>query len=442
MGKQAILALLGLAVLAPASVALRVSPVGARRLSYLSAPRARAPVDGRPSAVIAPRRHAAVTAPRMGLFSSPIVTKPLVAALAISVTLIVRKMLLTPSRAYENSSDRNSVADEYDAWTKEEILEYYWGEHIHLGYYEKEDRAKGMVSAFRKDFKGAKLDFIDRMMEWGGLPGFQGAPDSYGRMPFKMQVLDVGCGIGGTSRHLAKKLGSRADVTGITISPAQVERATQLARFQGVQNAKFELVDAMNMKYPDNSFDVVWACESGEHMPDKAQYVSEMARVLKPGGKLIMCTWCERDERIGGPFTPTEREILDFLYAEWTHPMFISIEKYKEIMQMKGLSDVGVDDWNEETRPSWRHSIWVGIADPWPVVKRPHIWWKTIRDAWTLERMHRAFKRGLMRYGMFRATKPLNVQPGYPAQQAVATPQLISTSFDAQQDDVHKTSPF
>jgi len=37
------------------------------------------------------------------------------------------------------------------------------------------------------------------------------------------------------------------------------------------------------MDIPDNSYDVVWACESGEHMPDKKKYVEEMVRVLKPG---------------------------------------------------------------------------------------------------------------------------------------------------------------
>ena len=43
-------------------------------------------------------------------------------------------------------------------------------------------------------------------------------------------------------------------------------------------------MDALAMTWPDNSFDLVWACESGEHMPDKKRYVEEMARVLKPGG--------------------------------------------------------------------------------------------------------------------------------------------------------------
>ena len=41
------------------------------------------------------------------------------------------------------------------------------------------------------------------------------------------------------------------------------------------------------MDFPDNSFDVVWACESGEHMPDKAAYINEMMRVLKPAGNSL-----------------------------------------------------------------------------------------------------------------------------------------------------------
>jgi len=139
-------------------------------------------------------------------------------------------------------------------------------------------------------------------------------------------VLDVGCGIGGTSRYLAKKF-PEAQVTGITISEEQIARATALASERGIPNAKFELVDALNMKFADDSFDLVWACESGEHMPDKEKYVQEMARVLKPGGRIAIATWCQREEG-DKPFTPKERATLDYLYGEWTHPYFISIDEY------------------------------------------------------------------------------------------------------------------
>lgn len=304
--------------------------------------------------------------------------------------ILVRKSLWTPSRTYDKI--KNSVAEAYDAWQADGILEAYWGEHIHLGYYNEEERAKGYR---KKNFIQAKFDFIDRMMEFGGIS----------KPTYPIKVLDVGCGIGGTSRYLAKKLGTDADVTGITISPNQIARATALAAEQGVSNAHFELVDALNMRYPDNTFDVVWACESGEHMEDKKKYIEEMTRVLKPGGKMVVATWCQRDEG-GKPFNAEERKMLDFLYAEWSHPYFISISDYVKLMDGTGsLKQVTSADWTEATIPSWRHSIWVGVENPIPVLMKPLLWWKCVRDGVTLERMHRSFKSGLMQYGMMAATK-------------------------------------
>ena len=89
------------------------------------------------------------------------------------------------------------------------------------------------------------------------------------------------------------------------------------------------------MDFPDNSFDLVWACESGEHMPDKKKYVEEMTRVLKPGGTLVIACWCQREEAPGAPFTPEDKEQLRFLYEEWAHPFFISIEEFCRLMQAR-----------------------------------------------------------------------------------------------------------
>lgn len=159
-------------------------------------------------------------------------------------------------------------------------------------------------------------------------------------------------------------MGPSSTVTGITLSKNQVSRATELATASGINNVKFNVMDALNMSFPDNSFDVVWACESGEHMPDKKKYIEEMTRVLKPGGRIVIATWCQRDDR-SIPFSNKERKILDFLYSEWTHPYFISIEAYAELMKNTGVLEViKTDDWNKQTIPSWRHSIWVGVFDP------------------------------------------------------------------------------
>lgn len=59
------------------------------------------------------------------------------------------------------------------------------------------------------------------------------------------------------------------EVTGITLSGNQKRRATELATEQQCDNAVFQVMDALQMEFEDESFDLVWACESGEHMPDK-----------------------------------------------------------------------------------------------------------------------------------------------------------------------------
>ena len=212
----------------------------------------------------------------------------------------IARVLNTPSRVYDREA--NSVGREYDAWTSEGILEYYWGEHIHLGYYGETERKAPFYGG--KDFIEAKYDFIDRMLD-------------FSQTEKPRNILDVGCGIGGTSRYLAKKFPD-AQVTGITISEEQQKRATQLAAERGITNVKFEICDALAMKYEDNQYDFVWACESGEHMPDKEKYVQEMTRVLKPGGRMVIATWCQREEPPA--FNKKERKTLDYLYGEWTHP--------------------------------------------------------------------------------------------------------------------------
>ena len=310
----------------------------------------------------------------------------------LAATAGVKLVLDKPSRTY----GEGTVGAEYDAWADDGILEYYWGEHIHLGYYSPEEMKRGYK---KKDFIQAKYDFIDEMMKFGGID-----PSAYTDTGAK--VLDVGCGFGGTSRYLAKALGPKSDVTGITLSPKQVERGTQLAVEQGVaNNTNFMVMDALKMEFPDNSFDIVWACESGEHMPDKKAYINEMMRVLKPGGTFVMACWSQRDDSVE-PFTKRDKRDLQYLYEEWTHPYFISINDFKKLIDDTGvMNEVTTANWVDETIASWRHSIWVGIFDPRGWIFKPRKYVKCFRDAYCLERMHRAFKRGLMEYGMWTATK-------------------------------------
>jgi MPBQ/MSBQ methyltransferase len=343
--------------------------------------------------MIAKTPHAlpfALPAPLTAFIAANPIASPVIAAAAfVAVVLAIKYVLDKPSRAYNNN-----VGEEYDRWTEEGILEYYWGEHIHLGVYTPDELARGYL---KKDFIAAKVDFCDDMLAFAGA----NAPK---------RILDVGCGIGGTSRHLAA-LFPDAEVVGITLSPNQVMRATELAKERGLSNVRFEVMNALEMTFPEGSFDLVWGCESGEHMPDKEAYVREMSKMCAPGGKVVVACWCQREETEANPLTEKDKSDLTFLYEEWAHPFFISKEEFGRLFGKAGLtSGLKVEDWTPQTIASWRHSIWVGVFDPWIVIwkgltRGPWVWYMVVREIVTLERMHRAFARGLMEYGMITATK-------------------------------------
>lgn len=117
-------------------------------------------------------------------------------------------------------------------------------------------------------------------------------------------AVDVGCGIGGSSRYLAAKYGAKCE--GITLSPFQAQRANALASAQGLADkviylhfcfpiitlllpcvmrqqiylyvvkreqlqVSFRVADALQQPFRDGQFDLVWSMESGEHMPDKTK---------------------------------------------------------------------------------------------------------------------------------------------------------------------------
>ena len=305
--------------------------------------------------------------------------------IVLVVALGIVIYLITP-RSYESS---DTVANSYDDWTQDGILEFYWGEHIHLGHYGSPPR--------RKDFLQAKADFVHEMVKWGGID----------KLPRGTNVLDVGCGIGGSSRILAKVY--EFEVTGITISPKQVQRATELTP-QGV-TAKFQVDDALALSFPDNSFDVVWSIEAGPHMPDKAKYSSEMMRVLKPGGILVVADWNQRDDR-QKPLNYWEKPVMRQLLDQWSHPAFSSIEGFSEQIAETGLveGEVATADWTPETLPSWLESIWQGIVRPQGLIKFGFSGFiKSLREVPTMLLMRLGFGAGLCRFGMFRAVKSNSV---------------------------------
>ncbi len=302
------------------------------------------------------------------------------------VVLVGIVVYLITARSYKSSE---TVANSYDEWTQDGILEFYWGEHIHLGHYGSPPQ--------RKDFLKAKSDFVHEMVKWGGLD----------KLPRGTTILDVGCGIGGSSRILAKDYGF--EVTGITISPKQVQRAQELTP-EGV-TARFQIDDALALSFPDNSFDVVWSIEAGPHMPDQAKYAQEMIRVLKPGGILVVADWNQRDDR-QKPLNFWEKPVMRQLLDQWSHPSFSSIEGFSEQIAETGLveGEVVTADWTQETLPSWLESIWQGIIRPQGIIRFGFSGFiKSLREVPTLLLMRIGFGSGLCRFGMFRAVKSNSV---------------------------------
>ena len=307
-----------------------------------------------------------------------------VAVLGILLALLIAgiALYLLTARRYQSS---DSVANSYDEWTEDGILEFYWGDHIHLGHYGSPTQ--------RKDFLVAKADFVHEMVRWGGLA----------QLPSGTTVLDVGCGIGGSSRILAQDYGFA--VTAITISPQQVKRAQELTP-QGL-NVQFRVDDAMALSFPDASFDVVWSIEAGPHMPDKAVFASELMRVVKPGGVLVVADWNQRDDR-QQPLNFWEKPVMRQLLDQWSHPAFASIEGFAELLEATGFveGEVTTADWTEQTLPSWLDSIWQGIARPSGLVRFGLSGFvKSLREVPTLLLMRLAFGKGLCRFGMFRAVR-------------------------------------
>ena len=100
-------------------------------------------------------------------------------------------------------------------------------------------------------------------------------------------VLDAGCGIGGSSIWLAKKFG--AHVTGITLSSKQRGKAEKHARESNVDDlTTFYVRDYLQTGFPDNSYDIVWGVESICYAENKDEFIREAYRVLKPGGKIVV----------------------------------------------------------------------------------------------------------------------------------------------------------
>ena len=293
---------------------------------------------------------------------------------------------------------RSGIANFYDRSSK--LWERMWGEHMHHGYYPNGEK---------KNHVQAQVDMIDGVLAWAGVDEKKPA-----------SVLDVGCGIGGSTRHIVRKYGCTGQ--GITLSPVQAGRAQQLSDEQGLgDKLGFQLADALRMPFADNSFDLVWSLESGEHMPDKRQFVSELTRVVKPGGRVIIVTWCHRDLEAGEEgLRPREERLLRTINRAFYLPRWCSVADYVGLARDFGLQGVRTDDWTDD------------IAQFWPAVIASAFTWRgftglfrsgltTLRGALVMPLMSLGYKLGLIKFGLITATKPIAAAVKVAATAAITT---------------------
>jgi tocopherol O-methyltransferase len=268
------------------------------------------------------------------------------------------------------------------------LWEEIWGEHMHHGYYGPDGRQ-------RRPRRQAQVDLIDECLTWAGVTA---AAD----------ILDCGCGIGGSSLVLAQRYGAR--VEGITLSPRQAQRATERAAAAGLggdhsPSAHFQVADALQTPFADQSFDLVWSMESGEHMPDKVAFLQECYRVLKPGGKLLMATWCHRPtESLGGALTWLERQQLDWIYRVYGLPYVVALPDYEAIARDCGFRQLQSADWSLAVAPFWDEVI-ASALTPRAIAGLIQAGPGTLQGALALGPMRQGLHSGLIRYGLLCAVR-------------------------------------
>ena len=225
----------------------------------------------------------------------------------------------TPHPSYLSSSSPNDVKEETrEAYDQVGATAHLKGNLVrahaimtYLGYTEEEIQAAG-PDAY--NYQGV------------------GNPHKHANIQPGETVLDIGSGLGVDSFLAAHKTGPHGRLIGIDISAKEVAHAQRRADERGL-DIRFAVADMERLPLPDNSFDVVISNGAFCLAPNKKAAFEEIYRVLKPGGRMVVCTSTIQNEAL-------DKEV------EWPICMRMFIEKHliKPMCETIGFADVVVDD--------------------------------------------------------------------------------------------------
>lgn len=270
------------------------------------------------------------------------------------------------------SVTKGSIRFHYDLSTP--FYRLFWGRHIHHGLWEAGESPS--VAQQRLTETLASLAKIE--------------PGNF--------VLDVGCGMGGSTMHLARQ---GCDVTGVTLSPVQRRLCASESWFRGLsKRTRFRCADAETLEFPDNTFDVVWSIECTEHLFDKPAFFRKAAGWIKPGGRIAICAWLAGD-RTDAEAVQRVKDVCEGFLC----PSLGTSADYRDWFTQSELVMEQELDWTSRVMQTWE------ICDR--RVKRSRIRHlvRFIDRETTLfldrfQTILEAYRDGSMKYGCFIARKP------------------------------------
>ncbi|HEY5704780.1 MAG TPA: class I SAM-dependent methyltransferase [Terrimicrobiaceae bacterium] len=270
----------------------------------------------------------------------------------------------------------HDVADHYD-----ELDNFYreiWGEHVHHGLWERGDETA----------EEAVLNLVAAVVERGHLTA-------------GTRVCDIGCGYGATARMLARECGAR--VSAVTISPAQYRHA--LAERGSAHNPEYLLCDWLNNRLPTGSFDAVLSIESSEHMQDKEMFFAQAHRVLRRGGRMVVCAWLSAEDSTA----LQRRHLLEPICREGRIPSMGTESDYRKWFSDAQFVLESFEDVSAKVRKTWTIC---GARLARSLFHRPRYLRFLFNSrannrifALTISRIWLAYAFGTMRYGIFTARK-------------------------------------